>query len=58
MIDLHYVGSLEATDELYALVNSPDTRVYSYTGCVVNEIKFQIENRDVNRKTQNSGVSI
>ena len=40
MNDLHYVGAPEATDELYALANDLDTRVYSYTGCVVNGIKF------------------
>ena len=58
MNDLHYVGALEATDELYALANNLDTRVYSYTGCVVNGIKFQIVNQDVSRKIQNSGISV
>ena len=40
MNDLHYVGAPEAIDELYALANGPDIRVYSYTRYVVNGIKF------------------
>ena len=58
MNDLHYIRAPEATNELYALANGPNTYVSSYTGCVVTEIKFQIKNQDVSHKTQNSGVYV
>ena len=34
------VGASEATDELYALAAGLDRRVYSYTVCIVNGVKF------------------
>ena len=58
MNDLDYVGAPEAIDELYALANGLDVCVYSYIGCVVNGIKFQIENWDVSHKTQNSDIFV
>lgn len=57
MVNLHYVGASEATDELYALAAGPDRRVYSYTACIVNGVRFVTINRDVGLKTQNSGIS-
>ena len=35
MVNLHYVGALKATDELYALAADPDRHVYSYTTCIM-----------------------
>ena len=51
MINLHYVGASEATDELYALAAGPDRRVYSYTACIMNGVKFFSINWDVGQKT-------
>ena len=58
MLNKHFVGASESTDELYSLAIGPDSRVYSYSGCVVNGIKFVTANRDVNRKMQNSDICI
>ena len=56
MVNLHYVGASKATDKLYALAASPDRRVYSYTACIMNGVKFVRINRDVGRKTHNSDI--
>ena len=58
MLNKHFAGASEATDELYSLAIGPDSRVCSYTGCVVNGVKFVTVNRDVSHKTQNSGVCV
>ena len=42
--------------ELLALANGP-LDVYSYTACIVNGVRFVVHSRDLNRTTQNSGVS-
>ena len=58
MLNKHFAGASEATDELYSLAIGLDNRVYSYYGCVVNGVKFIIVNQDVSRKTQNSGICV
>ncbi|KAM6569640.1 hypothetical protein CsatB_017625 [Cannabis sativa] len=46
----------EVSDELYAIANPSNPTCYCYPGCIVNGIKFLVEDRDENRKTQNSGI--
>ena len=58
MLNKHFAGTSEATDELYSLAIGPDSRVYSYSGCVVNGVKFVTANQDVNCKIQNSGICV
>ncbi|KAI0528845.1 hypothetical protein KFK09_001388 [Dendrobium nobile] len=36
----------------------PDIRVNVYSGCIVNGVKFLVNQRDIRRVTQNSGVSV
>ncbi|KAG8364710.1 hypothetical protein BUALT_Bualt18G0026900 [Buddleja alternifolia] len=47
-----------ATDELVSLANGPDTRVKYYNGCNVNGFRFHTKDREINKKTQNSGVVV
>ena len=58
MLNKHFAGASEATDELYSLAIGLDGRVYSYSGYVVNDVKFVTANWDVNRKTQSSGICV
>ncbi|KAI0520000.1 hypothetical protein KFK09_007465 [Dendrobium nobile] len=51
-------GSLEGKEDLYSLAMGPDIRVNVYSGCIVNGIKFLVNQRDIRRVTQNSGVSV
>jgi hypothetical protein len=44
-------------DDLFALACGPDTRVRSYTTCVVNGVRFNTVERDKNKKTQNSRLA-
>ena len=44
-------------DDLLALACGPDLRVRSYSSCVVNGVWFCTVERDINKKTQNSGVA-
>ena len=43
---------------MLALSYGPDTRVTTFTGCVVNGVKFLTKDRNARRKTQNSGVCV
>ncbi|KAG6500225.1 hypothetical protein ZIOFF_040068 [Zingiber officinale] len=40
------VGSSEATDELYALANRSNFSAYSYSGAIINGVKFLVEQQD------------
>ena len=51
MLNKHSAGASEAIDELYSLVIGPDSQVYSYSGYVVNDVKFITINQDVSHKT-------
>lgn len=42
--------------ELYALACKPDFRIFSYSGCIANGVRFLVKDRDDCRTTQNSGV--
>ncbi|XP_026384463.1 uncharacterized protein LOC113280039 [Papaver somniferum] len=51
-------GSADATDELYSIACGPDSRVKSYSGCIVNGVRFFTKSRDDIRTTQNSGLVV
>ncbi|XP_073123839.1 uncharacterized protein [Henckelia pumila] len=56
--EMRAIGSYEVTDELYALANRSNFSVYSYSGAIINGVKFLVEQRDVRRTTQNSGILV
>ncbi|KAK0588832.1 hypothetical protein LWI29_006026 [Acer saccharum] len=58
MKSLRYDGSPEATNDLYALACGPDNRVESYPGCIVNGVRYNIEERDKRHITQNCGLVV
>ncbi|WCJ43728.1 hypothetical protein M5689_024450 [Euphorbia peplus] len=51
-------GLLQPEDHLYVLGLGFDMRVTSYSGIVVNGIRFHTTERDKYRRTQNSGVVV
>ena len=55
---LRNMKSSEATDELYALACDPDFCVRTYSGCIVNGIRFHTKDQEARRQTQNSGVLV
>ena len=46
----------EVFDDIFSLACGPDFRVKKYTSCIVNGVRFNMVDRDKNKKTQNSGV--
>lgn len=46
------------TKEVCALSYGPDERVCTYTGCVVNGIRWHVQDIEETRTTQNSGVMV
>ena len=48
----------ETTDQLISLPCGSNFNVRSYSGCVVNGVKFLSFNRDIRRKMQNCGVFV
>lgn len=58
MRQLRGEGSSAVSDELHALACGPDVRVFSYSGCIVNGVRFLVTSRDEHRTTQNSGVMV
>ena len=54
--DLRQTEPTKVTDELLSLSTGPDFEVTTYSGCVVDGVRFLIEEEDRNRITQNSGV--
>ncbi|KAG6519588.1 hypothetical protein ZIOFF_023082 [Zingiber officinale] len=56
--EMRAVGSSEATDELYALANRSNFSAYSYSGAIINGVKFLVEQRDVRLTTQNNGILV
>ena len=55
---MRHQNSTEATDEIYALACGPDSRGKCYTRCVIEGIRFHTKERELHRKTQNSGVLV
>lgn len=51
-------GLVDATDKLYCLACKPDVRVHTYTGCIVDGVRFHTKELDDHRTTQNSGVYV
>lgn len=43
--------------DLYALANGPDIRINSYSGCIVNGVRFLTEEEDKHRITKHRGVN-
>ncbi|KAI0519847.1 hypothetical protein KFK09_007308 [Dendrobium nobile] len=58
MKSLNLHKSLEGNEDLYSLAMGPYIRVNVYSGCIVNGVKFLVNQRDIRRVTQNSGVSV
>ena len=55
---LYATRSGEVNDDLYALSCGPDRRVRTYTGYIVNGVKFLTKEVDDRRQTQNCGVNV
>ncbi|CAL5420286.1 unnamed protein product [Camellia sinensis] len=51
-------GTMDASNQLMNLARGPDSRVTRYSGCIINGTRFHTQDRDMNRKTQNSGVVV
>ncbi|XP_026452382.1 uncharacterized protein LOC113352830 [Papaver somniferum] len=51
-------NSPNVSDEMYSLAVGPDSRVVRYSGCITNAIRFHTRDREVNLRTQNSGVVV
>ncbi|XP_059633404.1 uncharacterized protein LOC132276140 [Cornus florida] len=45
-------------DDTFSLACGPERRVKRYSGCIVNGSRFHTKDREQNRKTQNSGISV
>ncbi|KAI0502700.1 hypothetical protein KFK09_017657 [Dendrobium nobile] len=58
MKNLNLHKSLEGNEDLYSLAMGPDICVNVHSGCIVNGVKFLVNQRDIRRVTQNSGVSV
>ncbi|KAL6536147.1 hypothetical protein OROHE_012991 [Orobanche hederae] len=48
----------DVNESLYSLACAPNRLVRKYTGCIVNGVRFLTIERDVRRKTQNSGIVV
>ena len=51
-------SSSEFHPELYALSLGAHVMAQTYTGCIVNGVRFMVASRDTKRATQNSGVMV
>ncbi|KAJ9543051.1 hypothetical protein OSB04_022758 [Centaurea solstitialis] len=58
MCNLRQAASPECTDELFSLAHGTNFNAHSYTGCIVNGVRFVVRSRDMQRTTQNSGVAV
>ena len=50
--------SSKVLDEVYSLASGLDARIHTYTGCIVNGVRFHTKDRDDHRITQNSGICV
>ncbi|KAG8365793.1 hypothetical protein BUALT_Bualt17G0008800 [Buddleja alternifolia] len=56
---LHHKHPEEVSEDLWALANGPQAYLTKfYSGCIVNEVRFHIKDRDDHRTTQNSGLVV
>ena len=46
------------TDQLLNLARGPDRRVNRYAGCTINGLRFHNKDREMHRRTQNSGIVV
>ena len=58
MFSLQDLNAPEASTQLVSLSSGSSFSVKSYSGCVVNGVKFLTHSRDSNRNTQNSGICV
>ena len=58
MFILQELNVLEETTQLVSLSSGSSFSVRSYSGCVVNRVKFLTYNQDNNRNIQNSGICV
>ncbi|CAH9119041.1 unnamed protein product [Cuscuta epithymum] len=58
MFELQECSTLEVNKQLVYLDFRSSPTFKSYPGCIVNGVKFLTQRRDMNRSTQNSGVSV
>ncbi|XP_042942758.1 uncharacterized protein LOC122307433 [Carya illinoinensis] len=56
--DQRITNPLDVVDDLYALVCGPERWVASYTACIINGKRFHTKQRELRRRTQNSGVLV
>lgn len=56
--NLYYQGINSVSDQLLSLARGPDKRVFRYKGCNINGLRFHSKDREMERKTQNSGVVV
>ncbi|XP_042973009.1 uncharacterized protein LOC122304812 [Carya illinoinensis] len=56
--DQRITNPLGVTGDLYALACGPERWVASYTACVINGKRFHMKQRELRRRTQNSGVVV
>ncbi|XP_042983179.1 uncharacterized protein LOC122312596 [Carya illinoinensis] len=56
--DQRITNPLDVADDLYALVCGPERWVASYTACIINGKRFHTKQRELRRRTQNSGVLV
>ncbi|KAL5653171.1 hypothetical protein ACJX0J_038629, partial [Zea mays] len=53
---LRYVDGEDISDDLFALSCEPDLRVRIFSACLVDGVRYHTIDREINRRTQNSGV--
>lgn len=51
-------GIVIVSDQLYSLAYEPDVRVFSYSGCNVNGVRYLVEEWDSRLATQNNGIVV
>ncbi|XP_035540218.1 uncharacterized protein LOC118344206 [Juglans regia] len=56
--DQRGTNSLDVTADLYALACDPEPKVASYAACIINGKRFHTKQRELQTRTQNSGVLV
>ena len=58
MKHFHSQASIEVNGQLYSLAYGPNLKVFWYSGCNVNGVRYHVEERDDGLLTQNSGIVV
>ena len=58
MKHLHSQASVKVNGQPYSLSYGSDLRVFCYSGCNVNGVRYHVEERDDGLLTQNSGIVV